>query len=93
MSYQQSRIQDLTNLVVAKDLTTFQALQHTKQSVPTDSESYGILNVAQRIPDTGAMDDASVARRMATQYAEEGVDPALAYDVESFSEEFGGTFL
>lgn len=41
------------------------------------------------LPDTGAMDDSSVALRMAKIYESSGLDPNLAYDAATFSEEFG----
>lgn len=78
---------------MAKDLGTYQSLQHTKESVPFESSNIDPLLIARNLPDVGAMDDSSIANRLSKQYEESGLDPHLAYDTETFTEEFGGTIL
>lgn len=40
-------------------------------------------------PNFVALDDESVAKRMAAHYEQSGTDPSLAYNSEDFSNEFG----
>lgn len=39
-----------------------------------------------------ALDDVSAAYRMAADFKDKGYDPNLAFDAESFNEEFGQDF-
>jgi hypothetical protein len=62
-------------------------LQHVRQSVPLDSDTD--VNSILRDLDPVAMDDVSVSSRLASRYEAANMDPASAYDAETFSAEFG----
>lgn len=68
----------MTNLAAAKDVTAFTVLENpSSPTYPVNKES--------------AMDDESVARRMAEQYEEMGIDPNFAFNRDDPLEDFGGT--
>lgn len=72
-------IESLTKLAAAKDIAAYTALESGHAVIPTP----GIEHVA--------LDDESVARMLAQQYAKQGIDPNFALSPDSDPlEEFGG---
>lgn len=76
----------MVNLAASKDLTTFQNLQRTNQTLNPSSQSELVDPV---IP----MNDEALAHRLAEHYKAQGMDPNMAYaksdDEVDFRTEFG----
>ncbi len=77
---QRSDLLSLTKLAAARDIGSYAALEAGSQSVSEVQMPYFPL------------DDESVARALAKQYADRGIDPGLALSIDSEPlEDFGGT--
>jgi hypothetical protein len=81
LTSQRTELSRLLNLVAAKDLQTFTALQ--TMTIPSFEMPSNFD------PNFVALDDESVAARMASHYEKNGTDPNLAYNSEDLANEFG----
>lgn len=87
LTSQRNELSRLMNLVASKDLQTYTALQTLTMPSSQTPSNFD--------PSFVALDDESVAKRMAEQYDSNGVNAEQAYNSEDFTNEFGagGVFI